>query len=105
MSKNVTIGMIPYFWEIRRPGRPWNEFEMGKISKLLLDDGFGIASTEVRSFVSGASRLIVVHSDEGAITMFVLKYNDVLQKHGLTLKPYEHNTKKDKVKDGNVRTL
>ena len=105
MSNTVTIGMPPCFWLIERPQLVWNIFDVERFENLLLEDGFHISQKEVWP-LSSASLIVASHSEEGAMTLFVLKYNEILQQIGLKITPHRHNTRRDnRVKDGNVRTL
>jgi hypothetical protein len=95
MKNTINIGIPPNFWIIQRPGRQWAAYEMEPIVKLLQEDGFRIVSTSVWPLCNG-SEILVSHSEDGAATLFLLKYSDILRKNQLTLKHYEHNVKQTK---------
>lgn len=96
MSKAINIGVPPTFWMIRRPGLQWCAAEMEKIQQLFCEDGFRIVRREIWPLTRGGSALFVSHSSEGAATLFVLKYSDVLRENRLTFTQYKHNVRKNK---------
>lgn len=89
----MTLGTIPHFWEITRPGRYWVASDMNKIVKLCLEDGFQVINFDVWPFGKGTSTIIVSHINEGAVTLLLLRHIEIVKEWDLKISSYYHNTK------------
>lgn len=93
----MTLKPIPSFWIITRPGRYFMHSDMNKLANIFREEGFEIygatPSNRCSTLSQARGHLIIRHEDEGAMLLFVLKYNDVLRDFDVVVRPYTHNTK------------
>lgn len=87
MSDN-SIKEVPHFWIINRLEMGYfHSVDFNKIANLFFDDGFKIYAAKPNS------HLIIWHRDVSVMTLFLLKYNEVVRDYSLKIKPYYHNVK------------